>query len=194
MFLSNKHHLLLIFVCLAYEFNLKDVLIFSLFTSWFSGLLQGICHLFEVFFHFVFETFGQQNTHPSGKGATDFLNRMWLLFFLLFPSAFIFHPVFFHFSFSSFTYFYFMIAGVGYLDHSYIKEYSFLWSSDRLKTALSRITQDYDQWIKPQLVPFSSSSTSLNVPFSHMDVTLTGPHSTNFVHSSNTSFGLKVFM
>ncbi|CBI17116.3 unnamed protein product, partial [Vitis vinifera] len=97
---------------------------------------KGICHLFEVFFHFVFETFGQQNTHPSGKGATDFLNH-------------------------------------------------------RLKTALSRITQDYDQWIKPQLVPFSSSSTSLNVPFSHMDVTLTGPHSTNFVHSSNTSFGLK---
>lgn len=88
-----------------------------------------------------------------------------------------------------------MTAGPGNLGHSYIKENSFLWSSDRLKTALSRVTQDYDQLIKPQLVPFPSSPTSLSVPpFTHMDVTLAGPPSTNFVHPSNTSFGLKVFV
>ncbi|KAK9279860.1 hypothetical protein L1049_013542 [Liquidambar formosana] len=95
---------------------------------------KGICQLFEIFFLFVFETFGQQNTYPSGKGLTDSLNY-------------------------------------------------------RLKTALSRITQDCDQWIKPQ---FSSSSpTSLNATFTHMDVTPTSPPRTSFGHSPSTSFGLK---
>ncbi|XP_059627026.1 uncharacterized protein LOC132269801 isoform X2 [Cornus florida] len=88
---------------------------------------KGICQLFEIFFHFVFEAFGQQNTFPSGKGLND-----------------------------SLTY--------------------------RLKTALSRITQDCDQWIKFQSASFSSStSTSLN------DVTPTSPPS----HLPSTYFGLK---
>ncbi|KAL2541061.1 Vacuolar protein sorting-associated protein [Abeliophyllum distichum] len=32
---------------------------------------KGICQLFEIFFHFVYGTFGQQNTHPSGKASPD---------------------------------------------------------------------------------------------------------------------------
>ncbi|KAH7838359.1 hypothetical protein Vadar_025411 [Vaccinium darrowii] len=57
--------------------------------------------------------------------------------------------------------------------------------SYRLKTALSKISQDCDQWIKPQSVSLSSSSpTSMNTSLSHMDVTPTSPRSTN-------SFGLK---
>ncbi|KAA8544155.1 hypothetical protein F0562_022209 [Nyssa sinensis] len=34
---------------------------------------KGICQLFGIFFHFVFETFGQQNSYPTGKGLTDSL-------------------------------------------------------------------------------------------------------------------------
>ncbi|KAJ7947906.1 Coiled-coil domain-containing protein [Quillaja saponaria] len=37
-------------------------------------LFKGICQLFEVFFYFVYETFGQQNTNSSGKGLADSLN------------------------------------------------------------------------------------------------------------------------
>uniref|UniRef100_A0A5B7BLV1 Putative syndetin isoform X1 n=1 Tax=Davidia involucrata TaxID=16924 RepID=A0A5B7BLV1_DAVIN len=88
---------------------------------------KGICQLFGIFFHFVFETFGQQNTYPTGKGLTDSLNY-------------------------------------------------------RLKAALSRITQDCDQWIKSPSVSFSSSSPAfLN------DLMPTSPPS----HSPSTSFGLK---
>ncbi|XP_030468838.2 uncharacterized protein LOC115687421 [Syzygium oleosum] len=77
---------------------------------------KGICQLFEIFFHFVYETFGQQNTFSSGKGFNESPNY-------------------------------------------------------RLKTALSRIAQDCDQWIKPQPVSLlSSSPTSLN------DVTPTSPN------------------
>ncbi|KAJ4970113.1 hypothetical protein NE237_003212 [Protea cynaroides] len=94
---------------------------------------KGICQLFEVFFHFIFETFSQRDIYPSLKGLTEPL-------------------------------------------------------SHRLRTALSRITQDCDQWIKPQMVSFSSSSpTSLNTPFTQMDVTPTSPPS----HMPSTSFGLK---
>uniref|UniRef100_A0A2P2L7N4 Uncharacterized protein MANES_11G154000 n=1 Tax=Rhizophora mucronata TaxID=61149 RepID=A0A2P2L7N4_RHIMU len=53
----------------------------------------------------------------------------------------------------------------------------------RLKTALSRVTQDCDQWIKPQLAPNSASPTSLST---YADLT---PSPTS--HSSATSFGLK---
>lgn len=98
---------------------------------------KGICELFGIFFHFVFESFGQLNTYPSGKGLNDAL-------------------------------------------------------SYRLKSALSRITQDCDQWIKSPSVSFSSSSpTSLNMPFTHMDVTPTSPPSTNYSQVPSISFGLK---
>ncbi|KAI3450647.1 hypothetical protein Pfo_007312 [Paulownia fortunei] len=94
---------------------------------------KGICQLFEIFFHFVFESFCEHNTPPSGKGFNDSLPY-------------------------------------------------------KLKTALSRITQDCDQWIKPQSTPMSSSSpTSSSASFMHMDVTPTSPPS----HLNHTSFGLK---
>ncbi|KAK9072639.1 hypothetical protein SSX86_009074 [Deinandra increscens subsp. villosa] len=35
--------------------------------------LKGICQFFGIFFHFVFESFGQQNTNPGGKGLNDAL-------------------------------------------------------------------------------------------------------------------------
>ncbi|XP_060169687.1 uncharacterized protein LOC132600494 isoform X2 [Lycium barbarum] len=94
---------------------------------------KGFCQLFGIFFHFVFETFGQQSIHPSGKAVTDTL-------------------------------------------------------SNRLKTALSRITQDCDQWMKPQSQLFSSSPpSSSSTPFSHMDVTPTSPPS----YLTGASLGLK---
>jgi hypothetical protein len=60
--------------------------------------------------------------------------------------------------------------------------------SVRLKAALSKITQDSDQWIKPQnsLYP-SSSPLSMNSTISQMDVMPTAPPSSMF-----TSYGLKV--
>ncbi|KAJ8749862.1 hypothetical protein K2173_013777 [Erythroxylum novogranatense] len=91
---------------------------------------KGICQLFGVFFYFVFETFGQQNTNAGGKFLPDSINY-------------------------------------------------------RLKTTLSRISQDCDQWIKLQLVPNSASSpTSLST---YTDVTPTSPPT----YSPATSFGLK---
>ncbi|XP_009356960.2 syndetin isoform X1 [Pyrus x bretschneideri] len=87
---------------------------------------KGICQLFEVFFHFVFETFAQQNNNSGGKGSPDPINY-------------------------------------------------------RLKTALSRIQQDCDQWIKSP----SSSSSSLNS--SCTDITPMSPPS----NTPGTSFGLK---
>lgn len=94
-----------------------------------TEFFKGICQLFEVYFHFVFETFGQRDTNVGGKVFADPL-------------------------------------------------------SYRLKATLSRITQDCDQWIKPQNVSFSPSS-----PVS--DVTPTSPFSTSFGHAPSTSFGLK---
>ncbi|KAF5194478.1 Syndetin [Thalictrum thalictroides] len=94
-----------------------------------SEFFKGICQLFEVFFFYVFETFGQRDTNLTGKVSTDPLNY-------------------------------------------------------KLKATLSRITQDCDQWIKPQTVPFSPSSPT-------SDVTPTSPFNTNFGHAPSTSFGLK---
>ncbi|TQE04003.1 hypothetical protein C1H46_010374 [Malus baccata] len=87
---------------------------------------KGTCQLFEVFFHFVFETFAQQNSNSGGKGSPDPINY-------------------------------------------------------RLKTALSRIQKDCDQWIKAP----SSSSTSINSSFA--DITPMSPPS----NTPGTSFGLK---
>ncbi|KAJ8642936.1 hypothetical protein MRB53_004684 [Persea americana] len=98
---------------------------------------KGICQLFEVFFYFIFETFGQRDAYISGKSVTDCLTH-------------------------------------------------------RLKTALSRIAQDCDQWIKPQVASSSSSSpTSLSSSYTQMDVTPTSPVSTNVGQGPTTSFGLK---
>lgn len=60
--------------------------------------------------------------------------------------------------------------------------------SVRLKAALSKITQDSDQWIKPQnsLYP-SSSPLSIGSTVAQMDVMPTAPPSSMF-----TSYGLKV--
>lgn len=55
--------------------------------------------------------------------------------------------------------------------------------SVRLRVALSKITQDSDQWIKPQSISYSPSS-----PVS-MDVMPTAPPSSMF-----TSYGLKVYL
>ncbi|XP_027084711.1 uncharacterized protein [Coffea arabica] len=94
---------------------------------------KGICQLFGIFFHCIFENFCQMNIHHSGKGLNDFL-------------------------------------------------------SQRLKTALSRITQECDQWIKPQPASASSSSpTSPNTAFSLSDVMPASPPSS----LPSTSFSLK---
>ncbi|KAK3153224.1 hypothetical protein QOZ80_2BG0169460 [Eleusine coracana subsp. coracana] len=59
--------------------------------------------------------------------------------------------------------------------------------SSRLKAALSKITQDSDQWIKPQNLSYSpSSSLSMNSTFTQLDVMPTAPPS-----SMLTSYGLK---
>ncbi|KAI5575748.1 hypothetical protein BDE02_09G001200 [Populus trichocarpa] len=57
----------------------------------------------------------------------------------------------------------------------------------RLKTAISRITQDCDQWIKPQLTPVSSSSPTSSSTHIHGDVTPASPSN----HLLAKSFGLK---
>ncbi|KAE9620591.1 hypothetical protein Lal_00019965 [Lupinus albus] len=93
---------------------------------------KGICQLFEIFFHLIYETFCQQKTSPSAKNSTNSLNY-------------------------------------------------------RLRTALSRINQDCDEWIKPQ----SSSPMSFGSSFVNADLTPASPPSTNFAHSSGSSFGLK---
>ncbi|XP_015951750.1 uncharacterized protein LOC107476449 isoform X1 [Arachis duranensis] len=89
---------------------------------------KGMCQLFEIFFYFIYEIFGQQNTNSSGKSSSNSLNY-------------------------------------------------------RLKTALSRISQDCDEWIKTH-----SSSPSYLV---HAELKPTSPPNTNFSHSSATSFGLQ---
>ncbi|KAJ7981083.1 syndetin isoform X1 [Quillaja saponaria] len=57
----------------------------------------------------------------------------------------------------------------------------------RLRKALSRITQDCNQWIKPQ----STSPAALSASFTYTDVTPTSPLNTNFGHFPGTSLGLK---
>nr|CAB3500231.1 unnamed protein product [Digitaria exilis] len=60
--------------------------------------------------------------------------------------------------------------------------------SSRLKIALSKTTQDSDQWTKPHNVSYSPSSPSpMNSTFGQMDVMPTAPPSSMF-----TSYGLKV--
>ncbi|KAL8496480.1 hypothetical protein ACS0TY_020260 [Phlomoides rotata] len=59
--------------------------------------------------------------------------------------------------------------------------------SHKLKTTLSRITQECDQYIKPQSTSISSSSPTSSSPFTHMDVTPISPPS----HLNHTSSGLK---
>ncbi|XP_062200402.1 uncharacterized protein LOC133903069 [Phragmites australis] len=61
------------------------------------------------------------------------------------------------------------------------------YQSFRLKAALSKITQDSDQWIKSQNISYSPSSPlSMNSTFAQMDVMPTAPPSSMF-----TSYGLK---
>ncbi|KAL6506435.1 hypothetical protein OROGR_024616 [Orobanche gracilis] len=94
---------------------------------------KGLCQLFEIFFHFIFESFCELNVQTTGKGLNDSLPY-------------------------------------------------------NLKAALSRISQDCDQWIKPQSTSVSSSSpTSSGASFTHMDVTPTSPPS----HINHTAFSLK---
>ncbi|XVE59466.1 hypothetical protein DITRI_Ditri05aG0048500 [Diplodiscus trichospermus] len=90
---------------------------------------KGICQLFEMFFYYIFETFGQQNMSASGKGSINSLTH-------------------------------------------------------RLKTALSRITQNCDQWIK-------APSGSLSSPPAHAEVTSIFPQSANFGPPGGTSFDPK---
>ncbi|KAF0928586.1 hypothetical protein E2562_006030 [Oryza meyeriana var. granulata] len=95
-------------------------------------LFKGISQLFGIFYHCIYETFGNQDRGQSGKSLPD------------------------HQSF-------------------------------RLKAALSKITQDSDQWIKPQNISYSPSSPlSMNSTFAQMDVMPTAPPSSMF-----TCYGLK---
>ncbi|KAL0674843.1 hypothetical protein Bca4012_002824 [Brassica carinata] len=99
---------------------------------------KGICQLFGVFFYFVYQVFGQENTNSGGKGVSNS-------------------------------------------------------SSHRLKSCLSRISQECEQWIKPQ---FSSSSPSSSLAFpntvhSLADVTPSSPLYTTSGHVSGISFSLK---
>ncbi|XP_020093844.1 syndetin isoform X1 [Ananas comosus] len=100
-------------------------------------LFKGIYQLFGIFYHYIFETFGQHDRNQNGKYLSDNL-------------------------------------------------------SYRLKTALSKITQDCDQWIRPQSASsLISSPLSLNSTLTQMDIMPTVPPSTLFSHVPNTSFGLK---
>ncbi|KAL0740964.1 hypothetical protein Bca4012_082477 [Brassica carinata] len=97
---------------------------------------KGICQLFGVFFYFVYQVFGQENTNSGGKGVA----------------------------------------------------YS---SNHRLKSCLSRISQEYEQWIKPQFSSSPPSSLSFpNTVHSFADVTPASPIKTSG-HVSGTSFSLK---
>ncbi|KAK8940988.1 hypothetical protein KSP39_PZI009858 [Platanthera zijinensis] len=92
---------------------------------------KGICQLFGIFYHFIFEEFGQRDSNQSGKYPPDFL-------------------------------------------------------TSRLKSALSKIVQDCDQWIRPLNQSSSSSPSSLNTPSSHVDIMPTIPSGT----VPGTTFGL----
>lgn len=95
-------------------------------------LFKGISQLFGIFYHYIYETFGNQDKSQSSKPLPDH-------------------------------------------------------QSSRLKAALSKITQDSDQWTKPNTVSYSPSSPlSKNSTFGQMDVMPTAPPSSMF-----TSYGLK---
>ncbi|GAB2263044.1 hypothetical protein Droror1_Dr00004041 [Drosera rotundifolia] len=99
-------------------------------------LFKGAQQLFGIYYHYLFQTFGQ-NAYPNGKTLADSLNY-------------------------------------------------------RLKTALNRVTEDCDQWVKSQLSQSASSSpVSLKEAFKHMDVAPATPPGTTFSHPPNSSFGLK---
>lgn len=56
--------------------------------------------------------------------------------------------------------------------------------ADRLRTAVNRITQDCEEWLKPKALTSSVSlPTSLNSSLKNMDLTPTIPPGTNFSHS-----------
>ncbi|CAK8576280.1 unnamed protein product [Lathyrus sativus] len=57
----------------------------------------------------------------------------------------------------------------------------------RLRTALSRINQDCEEWLRPN----SSSPTSLSSSFVHAELTPINPPNMNFGHPSGTAFSLK---
>ncbi|KAJ8512216.1 hypothetical protein OPV22_002650 [Ensete ventricosum] len=98
---------------------------------------KGMCQLFGIFYHHIFETFGQLETSQSGKSIPDF-------------------------------------------------------SQTRVKTALSKILQDCDQWIRsPNMLYSISSPIPMSPTFTQMEVTPTAPPSTIFGHVPNTSIGLK---
>ncbi|KAL2897195.1 Syndetin, partial [Bienertia sinuspersici] len=85
-------------------------------------LFKGLCQLFEIYYHFVFDTFGHQDSHANGK--------------------------------------------------------------DRLKTAVNRITQDCEQWLKPKLLSSSMSlPVSLNSSVKNMEFTPTVPPGTSIGQS-----------
>ncbi|XP_066389283.1 uncharacterized protein [Miscanthus floridulus] len=97
-------------------------------------LFKGISQLFGIFYHYIYETFGNLDKSQSSKPLPDH-------------------------------------------------------QSSRLKAALSKVTQDSDQWTKPNNVsysPSSSSPLSMNSTFGQMDVMPTAPPSSMF-----TSYGLK---
>ncbi|KAJ0260158.1 DUF2451 domain-containing protein [Hirschfeldia incana] len=95
---------------------------------------KGICQLFGVFFYFVYQVFGQENTNSGGKGVADSSNH-------------------------------------------------------RLKSCVSRISQECEQWINPQFSSSPSSSLSFpNTVHSLADVTPASPIKTSL---SGTSFSLK---
>ncbi|XP_010510715.1 PREDICTED: syndetin isoform X2 [Camelina sativa] len=97
---------------------------------------KGICQLFGVFFYFVFQVFGQENTNSGGKGVADSFNH-------------------------------------------------------RLKSSLSRISQECEQWIKPHISSSPSSSLAFpNTVHSLADVTPANPLNTSG-HISGVSFSLK---
>ncbi|CAN1159148.1 VPS50 [Linum perenne] len=75
---------------------------------------KGICQLFEVFYYFVFDIFGGQNSSATGKHSPDILNH-------------------------------------------------------RLKSALAKISQECDHWIKPQTMHSASSLPSSNT-YMHTDI------------------------
>jgi hypothetical protein len=90
---------------------------------------------------------------------------------------------------NEFSYAHFLAITAYIDDHlSYLSLLILAMYSARLKAALSKITQDSDQWTKPNTVSYSPSSPlSKNSTFGQMDVMPTAPPSSMF-----TSYGLKV--
>ncbi|KAG0457411.1 hypothetical protein HPP92_022568, partial [Vanilla planifolia] len=86
-----------------------------------ADFFKGICQLFGIFYHFIFETFVWDSSQ-MGKFPPDFL-------------------------------------------------------TPRLKSSLSKIVQDCDQWIRPQNQQFSLSlsPTSFSSPLSNTDIMPTSP-------------------